>query len=297
MPIDRGPALTRRAFAVGASVLVAGCARTGGSREPPLGLASITVADALSRDYAGTLRQARAMGYTHFGFPLAPLSPRSPAVPDPVTVAEMVRHAGLSVGVVRLGYGPSLADQMATARRIGASIVAQSAAPVFFEGPTPGRTTRAAFDAWLPGLGELSRAARAEGLQLAFHNHHWDHGPLDGKTPLQLIAARFTPEEVGFEIDLGWAAIARVDPLRLIQSLGRRVLSMHFKDVDPRRGPTEHDRLVPPGAGTMDYAKLLPALARLTDAIGYVEVDKPVDGMNAAQRGAVFVRRIRQRDR
>ncbi|MCW2380650.1 MULTISPECIES: sugar phosphate isomerase/epimerase family protein [unclassified Sphingobium] len=260
----------------------------------PLGLASITVAQALQRDYAGTLKAAKAMGYTHFGFPLAALSPRQPPAPDPVEVAAMVRDAGLSVGVVRLGYGVAPAMQMATARKIGATIVAQSAAPVFFEGAVPGKTTRAAFEAWLPRLNDLARAAHEEGLRLVFHNHGWDHVPLEGKTPLALIAERFAPGEVDFEIDLAWAALGGAEPLRLVRALGPRVLTMHFKDVDPSRGPSEHDRLVPPGDGILNYARLIPLLDRMTNAIGYVEVDAPEDEIAAAGRGAVFVQRVRR---
>jgi Sugar phosphate isomerases/epimerases len=290
--------LSRRAFVAGAASLgVAGCMRPRGQATPdqkPLGLANITVAAALRHDYAGTLRQAKAMGYTHFGFPLAAASPRSPPVPDPVEAAAMVRDAGLSVGVVRLGYGSAIAEQMAMARKIGASIVAQSAAPVFFEGPVQGQTTRAAFEAWLPRLGDLSAAARAEGLRLVFHNHGWDHVPLEGKTPLALIVERFAPGEVDFEIDLAWAALGGADPLSLIKALGPRVLAMHFKDVDPSRGPAEHDQLVAPGDGTLGYDRLIPHLDRMTNAIGYVEVDKPDDELVAAQRGAAFVQETRR---
>ncbi len=260
----------------------------------PLGLANLTVADALKADYDGTLRRARALGYTHFGFPLGPQSPRHETPRDPVEVAASCERAGLAVGTVRLAYSADYARQMQMAARIGAGIVAQSAADVFFTGPLPGRTTRAEFERWMERLALMAGAARDQGLRMVYHNHDWDHVPLDGLTPLELIAQRFAPGEVDFEIDLGWAAVAGVDPLALVESLGPRVLALHLKDVDRRCAPPGCPRFVAPGEGDLDYPALMPRLDRTTGAIGYVEVDEPADGMLAAARGAETIRRARQ---
>jgi sugar phosphate isomerase/epimerase len=204
-----------------------------------------------------------------------------------------LQEAGLAVGVVRLGHAESANRQMQLAARLGARIVAQSASPVFFTGSQPGTATRSEFQAWLPRLGELAKAAQAEGLRLVYHNHAWDHVPLDGLTPLEIISRTFAPGEVDFEIDLAWASLAEVDPLALVRELGARVLSLHYKDVDPALGPDPHAQLVAPGAGTLAYARLVPALDRLNDAVGYVEVDQPSDGLLAARIGARTIRAAR----
>ncbi|QNE07330.1 sugar phosphate isomerase/epimerase family protein [Croceicoccus marinus] len=260
----------------------------------PLGLAQLTVAQALKDDYEGTLRRAKALGYTHFGFPLGPQSPRHGAPRDPVEVAASCRRAGLTVGTVRLAHTPDYPRQMQLAARLGAGIAAQSAADVFFTGTVPGRTTRADFERWMLRLGQMASAARDEGLRLVYHNHDWDHVPLDGLTPLELIAQRFAPGEVDFEIDLGWAAAAGVDPLALVEGLGPRVLALHLKDLDRSCSPPGCQRFVAPGEGDLDYAALMPRLDGLTDAIGYVEVDDPADGLLAAATGAATIRRARQ---
>lgn len=117
--------------------------------------------------------------------------------------------------------------------------------------------------------------------------------PLEGLTPLDLIARRFSPEEVGFEIDLAWARLAGVDPLAIVRELEPRVLSLHFKDVDPARGRDQHSQLVAPGEGDVGFADLVHALDRLTDAIGYVEIDDPEDGLQAARVGARTIRKAR----
>ncbi len=259
----------------------------------PLGLTSLTVARELAADYAGTLRRARSLGYSHFGFPLGPQSPRHPAVRDPGEVAALCRAAGLQVGVVRLAHDDDYPRQMEMAAKLGASIVAQSAADVFFTGETRGKTTRTAFEGWMERLAVMARAAREEGLRLVYHNHDWDHVPLAGKTPLELIAASFAPGEVDFEIDLGWAYVAGVDPLNLLRDLGPRVLSLHLKDVDASCSGNDCPRFVAPGEGGMDYPALMPWIDRVTDAQAYVEVDDPVDGMEAATSGARTILRAR----
>ncbi|MEN7536680.1 sugar phosphate isomerase/epimerase family protein [Aurantiacibacter flavus] len=244
----------------------------------------------LGLNYAGTLRRARELGYTHFGFPLGAQSPRHDAPRDPVEVAELCRHAGLAVGTVRLAYAPDYGRQMQLARSLGARIVAQSAADVFFTGPTPGETTRAAFEDWMLRLESMAQAARDEGVRLVYHSHDWDHVPLDGKTPLELIAEDFAPGEVDFEIDIGWAAVAGVDPLALVRDLGPRVLSLHLKDVDRSCLANHCRRFVAPGEGDLSYSELMPQIRELSHAIGYVEVDDPVDGLRSAARAAQTLR-------
>ena len=283
-----------RASAASTALAVTACATPApAALRRPLGLAPITVSRELAQDYAGTLRTVAAMGYTHFGIALAQMDPRMPAGPPVRDIAAMVRDAGMEVGVVRYGFARPAEAQFADAAAIGARIAAISAAPVFFRGAKLGTATRAAFDAWLPELGKLTEAARAQGLRLAYHNHWWDHVPLDGETPLEIIARSFSPADVAFEIDLAWAKLGGRDPLALIERHGDRVVSLHFKDVAMTRGPDMFSQLVPPGEGDLDYPRLVAKLDALTQAIGYVEVDNPPDGLAAAAQSADTILKAR----
>jgi sugar phosphate isomerase/epimerase len=259
----------------------------------PLGLADITVLKELGRDYAGTLRQAAGMGYTHLGFRLASYGP-SNTEHSPREKAKMVRDAGLEVGVVRFSpVSPDHDGQIAQAVDIGARIIAMSAAPVFISRQL-GVTTRSAFDAWLPQLAALGAKCRAAGLRFAYHTHWWDFMPLEGgDAPLDIIASSTAPSDVAFELDLAWAWYGGAAPLAVLAKLGPRVASMHLKDIDRSRGKTIADHAVVLGTGEMDYAALLPRIARLTQAVGYVEVDSPDDGLAAARAGARFFREHR----
>lgn len=289
--------IDRRVFlgggAITAIAALPGCAGFTQSRgHSPLGLADITVMRELHRDYPGTLAQVAQLGYTTFGFRLAGYGGPSPGEPPPADKARMVREAGLEVGVVRLGVRNVDYDrELRQIADTGACIAAMTTAPVFIATTEVGRTTRAAFDAWLPDLASIGEKARKLGLTLAYHNHPYDLQPLGGEAPLDMMARQIPAEILAFEVDLAWAWYAGVDPLELLARLGPRVASMHWKDIDRSRGKTRAEIAVAPGSGEMDYAALLPRIRRLTSATGYIEVDNPVDGLKAAAFGAAAVRR------
>lgn len=285
--IDNKFTIGRRALLAAVPALAASACATlpGRRRARPLGLADITVRKELAEDWPRTLAAIAAIGYSHFGFSLARMSPREEAQPSPTEKAAMVRAAGLGIETVRLGFAAPFEPQIEAAALMGARNLAYTAAPIFFRGEEFGKTTRAAFDAWLPEFGALAEQVRSAGLNLLYHNHAWDHVPLDGETPIEILARTFSPSEVGFEIDLAWTHLGGQDPLSLVRELGARVASMHYKDIDPERAEDTIGTLVPPGEGVLDYANLTRQVEALTDAIGYVEVDAPDDGLAAARTG------------
>lgn len=289
--LDRRDALS--GLAASLTGVLAGCTTTRSA--PPrhgVGLADITVMRELLRDYPGTLRQVSAMGYTTLGFRLHGYGGGpDPGEPTPEEKARMIKDAGLRVEVVRLGvrnvdYDREL-DQIAA---VGGTIAAMTTSPLFVAHPKIGETTREKFDAWLPELARIGEKARARGLRLAYHNHPYDLAPLGGERPLELMARQIPPELLSFEVDLAWAWYAGVPPLKLLAQLGDRVASMHWKDIDRSRGTSRDQNAVAPGLGEMDYASLLPRIVRLTSATGYIEVDKPDDGLAAAAAGLRTVR-------
>lgn len=269
---------------------IAATAFASGARRRSLGLADVTVSRYLSRDYAGTLRKAAAMGYTHFGFRLSGYGPTSSEL-SASDKAKHVRDAGLEIGPVRFGVqGVDYDRQIAQAVEIGAKIIVMTTAPVFVSGRQLGQTTRAAFDAWLPELAALGAKCRAAGLTFAYHNHPWDLLPLEGEAPLDTMLRLVPPRDLAIELDLAWCWYAGVAPLDMLARLGPRVVSMHFKDIDRNRGKSATDHAVVIGSGDMGYGALLPRIPQLTSAVGFIEVDSPDDGLVAAEQGARFFR-------
>lgn len=78
----------------------------------------------------------------------------------------------------------------------------------------------------------LSRELEKEGLHLVFHNHDQEFLTKYNGVPLiWLMAANC--EHLRFEIDLGWVHYAGIDPVRVIDRLGERIVSLHVKDYLP----------------------------------------------------------------
>lgn len=265
-----------------------------------LGIVEITLMRELATDYPGTLRRLARMGYTHLSFAMSAGSGREPASRDK---AAMVRDAGLEVGAARLGNFLSTYERdIEDAAAIGAKSVVMSASPVFTTGPALGVASRAEFDRWVPQFASLASRCQEARLTLCYHNHWWDLRPFpDGETPLDILISAIPPRELAFEIDLGWCWYAGVPPLDLIARLGLRVAAMHLKDIDrslakpiaPGANRAEQSlftgsQTVVIGQGEINYAALLPKLRRLTSALGYIEVDRPADGLAAAEAGARF---------
>lgn len=282
----------RTALASGTMALLSGCATLSiPDGRMRLGLADITVMRELSGDYAGTLKQVAALGYTTFGFRLFGYSGPSPMEPAPEEKAKMVRAAGLEIGAVRLSVRNANYDrELDIAAALGANTVVLTTAAPFISGPKRFETTLEKFQEWLPQLAALGEKARMRGLTLAYHNHEYDLAPLQGERPLDLMARQVPPELLSFELDLAWTWYAGVSPLDLLQQLGPRVVTMHWKDIDRGRAPDRSKIAVALGKGEMDYKSLLPRVRRITSALGYVEVDAPEDGLRAARQGSEIVR-------
>jgi sugar phosphate isomerase/epimerase len=100
---------------------------------------------------------------------------------------------------------------------------------------------------------------RDAGLRLGFHNHDGELRPLDdGRTVLDRLF-ELDEDRLFFEVDLGWAWFAGIDPVGLVERLAPRVPLVHVKDLAPAAEP----QFVPVGEGGVGYADALPALGGL----------------------------------
>ena len=119
--------------------------------------------------------------------------------------------------------------------------------------PPPPRRTRSS-----SGSPRSRRACAHAGLRLGFHNHDAELRPLDdGRTVLDRLAD--LGDGLFFEVDLGWAWFAGVEPAGLVERLAPRVPLVHVKDLAPHA----EQRFVPVGDGDVGYRELLPAIEGL----------------------------------
>jgi sugar phosphate isomerase/epimerase len=284
---------------------------TAQARSSRFGLQLFTVRDLLLNDLGGTLAAVAALGYAEvemFGFG------GNAFIQDPlfgVTAAEMRRildRLGLSAPCTQISGrlddpGP-IAD---TAHTLGIRhlIVAMPRdflditpnGPVVSEVKDGDQILRIA-----ERLNRLGSLCRRDGLRLGYHNHHMEFARLGETRAYDLLLAHTDPELLQMELDVGWAKAGGVEPQDILASYPGRFVSCHLKDFAPHRPLPAHSapipdmaRMVAPGDGVVDFAKVLAEMDRQGIEHGFVECDLPDDAMDVARRGIRYLEGLRQR--
>lgn len=78
---------------------------------------------------------------------------------------------------------------------------------------------------------------KGAGIRAGFHNHRVEFMPMEGKTPMEVLAAE-TTKNVVLQLDVGTCVEAGVDPVAWIKKHPGRIASIHAKDwsKDPAIG-------------------------------------------------------------
>jgi len=113
--------------------------------------------------------------------------------------------------------------------------------------------------AWM--LEEMGKRLRAAGITLCYHNHDHEFQPLPGDAgdPLRaidILLAETSPDNVAFEVDLGWVRFGGEDPVEFLQCVGSRAPLVHLRDV---ANLNERGAFALPGLGILDIPKILSA--------------------------------------
>jgi sugar phosphate isomerase/epimerase len=110
---------------------------------------------------------------------------------------------------------------------------------------------------------DANQFAKSNGLEFGINNHWWEFEDLgNGKTPFDLLVEQLD-QEIFFELDVYWIAVAGKDPVELISKLGSRVKMLQVKD-GPGIWSPELDNPTPypvlaVGTGTLDYPAIFEA--------------------------------------
>ncbi|MGC1188765.1 MAG: sugar phosphate isomerase/epimerase [Candidatus Acidiferrales bacterium] len=246
--------------------------------DKPIGLQLYTVADALQKDVAGTLKQIGAIGYKEVetaGF--AGLTAKQ--------FRQAVDDAGLKCRSCHLQMNaPDLGPVFADAHTLGAHYVVCSAMFPSTAGSPP---TFDDYKKLAALLNDIARRATQANLQYAYHNHNFEFKSVaDGTLGYDVLLAQTDPELVDFELDCGWIIAAGQDPIRYFRKYPHRYKMLHIKDfvagskistslsVDRPQG-TEL------GRGHIDYKPIFAAAANTEVEYYYVEQEPPFPDMSS----------------
>jgi sugar phosphate isomerase/epimerase len=228
---------------------------------PRLGLMLYTLREECARDLESTLRAVGEIGYA--GVELHSLHGRDSAEVRRILDAHGLEACGRHALLEEIEGGlDALADEL---RTLGTDrlVVAWI--------PAPGSAEEA--DALVARIDAGAGRAQDAGLRLGFHNHDGELRPLDDRRTLLDRLIELDEDRLFFEVDLGWAWFAGVEPVGLVRRLAPRVPLVHVKDLTPAAEP----RFVPVGEGGVGYSDVLPGLDGLGVEWLLVEQDE-VDG-------------------
>jgi len=219
--------LSRRSFLATAAAAPFASLATA-AKAIPVVLELYSVRDQLKEDLMGTVRAVAKLGYKGVEF----YSPYFDWTPD---YTKQVRSLLDDLGVVCFSTHNSSRsfDPENVARAIelngilGSKLIVMASA-----GKVEG------LDGWKRVADKLNQASgkmKASGLRAGFHNHQTEFTPVDGKKPIEVLAAN-TEKSVVLQLDVGTCLEVGSDPVAWIRKNPRRIVSIHLKDWSPARG-------------------------------------------------------------
>ncbi|HEX5085417.1 MAG TPA: sugar phosphate isomerase/epimerase [Blastocatellia bacterium] len=192
------------------------------AKSVPVGLELFSVRDELAKDLMGTVRAVAKMGYEVVEF----FSPYYQWTPD---YAKEVRKLldDLNIRCLSTHNGSNAFTPEGVQKAIdlnqilGAKYIVMASA-----GPVTG------IDGWKGVAERLSQASeklKPLNMSAGFHNHKFEFVPIEGKRPMEVLAAN-TPKEVTLQLDVGTCVEAGVDPVAWIRANPGRITSLHCKE-------------------------------------------------------------------
>jgi sugar phosphate isomerase/epimerase len=221
---------TRRAF-LGLSAMLPFAWSTralGKTTSIPIGLEMYSVRDPLKQDEKGTVRAVAQMGYQGLEF-YAPYYEWTEA--QAKDMRKLLDDLGIRCFSTHNESDYLKPDKIARTRDIngilGSKYVVVASVPEISN-----------LDGWKQ-VADLLNAAddqlKTAGMHSGYHNHQPEFKQLDGKMPMQVLAAN-THHDIMLQLDVGTCLSDGVDPVTWIKANPGRIRSLHLKDWSPEKG-------------------------------------------------------------
>ena len=123
---------------------------------------------------------------------------------------------------------------------------------------------------------KAAELAKKAGLIFCYHNHDAEFKVVDGQKAFDVFTSQIPADLLKFEIDLGWAAKAGVDPVELFKQHPGRFPLCHIKDLD-----AEFKNILPVGEGVVNYKRIFAAAKSGGLEHFFVEHDFPKDAFES----------------
>ncbi|MDQ6704849.1 MAG: sugar phosphate isomerase/epimerase [Acidobacteriota bacterium] len=254
-------AISRRSFLAFASAAPLAAATSRGKRIP-IGLELYSVRDDLKKDLMGTVRAVAKLGYEGVEF-------YAPYYDWTVDYAKEVRKLLDDLGVrcfsTHNSFKNFIPENLPHAIELNQTIGSK-----FIVMASAGKVT--GLDGWKAIAESLNRGAermKPAGLRAGYHNHNVEFEPIEGKRPMEVLAAN-TAKDVALQLDVGACLEAGADPVAWIEQNPGRIKSLHCKDWSPEPGQGFKVLI---GEGVVPWKKLLNAAVK-TGGVEYYLIEQ-----------------------
>ncbi|WP_026940762.1 sugar phosphate isomerase/epimerase family protein [Hellea balneolensis] len=250
---------SRRLF-MGGSAAALGLTACGGRAEvasgkiDKVGIQTYTLREIFEPDPVGTLNMIKDVGYDY-----VELNGRNFSERSPTDLAAMIKDAGLYSPATHVSYDAAVNNPEALAK------ICQILGCDFAIIPWVDEGQRSKED-WVRHAAAFNAAGeimKDNGVRLAYHNHQFEFDDLGGgETAMDILLDQTSPDNVHFELDLFWSALASIDVPALFKKAPGRFKLCHIKDMkgDPKPyyesrdyGKISNQLMVNVGEGTLPF--------------------------------------------
>lgn len=186
----------------------------------PIAIQLYSVRDDMAKDFEGTLRKIKALGYD--GVEFAGLFGNSPE-----HVKELLDEIGLEPISAHVAYAEMMADiegVMSAYETIGAKYIA---IPYMTDEYRPNAEK---FDEAIENMKLLGKAAAAHGMTLLYHNHDFEFVKMGDKYGIDVMYERVPSDLLQTELDTCWVNVAGENPANFVLKYSGRAPVVHLKD-------------------------------------------------------------------
>lgn len=234
-------------MAILASVSLASNALDVKPTEPKLSVQLWSIKDDVAKDFEGTLKQLKAMGFDGVEF----AGNFGPYANDPKGLKAFLEKTGLKASGAHVHFDKLSPENFeATVAFYKAIDCRYLIIPMDKRAFTPEGAKEVAAE-----LEAIQKKLEPHGMHTGYHNHKPEMLGEMGKTPWDVIG-KSTSHKVVLQQDVGWTEVAGKNPVDFVKAYPGRTITTHYKAAAPDEGNKEHAIL---GKDTTDWKALIAA--------------------------------------
>ncbi len=148
-------------------------------------------------------------------------------------------------------------------------------------------------------LNKAGQRCKAAGINLCYHNHAFEFEPVkEGGNLLDVLMTNTDPKLVGLELDIMWAKVGGVEPVKVFEQYKGRIPLVHMKNVKAGIGPQYNERVPKEafeevGKGVIEIGPVLQAAQKAGAKHFFVEQDQtPGNPLDSLRGSAAYLKSL-----